>query len=59
MKTSGVVVGGSIRTGVSAAVGTALVGEIFTDTSHARVTIMKRERNRKIFFMAGFLSCSS
>jgi hypothetical protein len=63
MKTSGVVVGGSIRTGVSAAVGTVLVGAMFTDTSHARVMMMKGERNKKAFFtrvlyMVGFLSCS-
>jgi hypothetical protein len=64
MKTSGVIVGRSIRTGVSAAVGTVLVGAMFTDTSHARVMMTKRERNKKILFtmvlcMVGFLSCSS
>jgi uncharacterized membrane protein YdjX (TVP38/TMEM64 family) len=51
MKTSGVVVGGSITgTVVLAGVGTSLVGEIFTDTSHARVMTINRERNKKNFF---------
>jgi hypothetical protein len=50
MNTSGVVVGGSIKTGVSTAVGTVLVGPIFTNTSHANVTMMKSERNKKDFF---------
>lgn len=44
MKISGVVVGGLIRTGVSAIVGTVLVGAIFTDTSHANITITSMDR---------------
>jgi hypothetical protein len=51
MKTSGVVVGNSFKTGVSAAVGTSLFGARFTDTSHARDTMINRERSRKIFFI--------
>jgi hypothetical protein len=43
-------VGGSIRTGVVSAVETSLVGEMFTDTSHARVTMTNREKNKKNFF---------
>jgi hypothetical protein len=54
MKISGVVVGGSLNTGVSAAVGTSLVGAIFTDTSHAAVTRINTDRNKKSRFMVGF-----
>jgi hypothetical protein len=47
MKTSGVVVGESFtRTAVASGVGAR-----FTDRSHARVTIMNKERNRKNFLM--------
>ena len=56
MNTSGVVVGGSIKTGVSAVAGTALVGAIFTDTSHAKVTATSMDRNKKILFILFFLS---
>jgi hypothetical protein len=43
INTSGVV--------VLAAVGTSLVGEIFTDTSHAKVMRMSMDRNKNIFFI--------
>jgi hypothetical protein len=56
MNTSGVVVGGSIRTGVSTTMGTVLVGAIFTNTSHARDTATSMDRNKKIFFILLFLS---
>jgi hypothetical protein len=54
MNTSGVVVGGSIKTGVSAVVGTSFVGAIFTDTSHARVAITSTHKDKMIFFMVAF-----
>ena len=50
MKTSGVVVGGSIRIGVFSAVGASLVGAMFTDRSHAKDAIIKMERKKKILF---------
>jgi hypothetical protein len=50
MKISGVVVGGSTKTGVSAAVGTSFVGAIFTDISHARVVITRTHMDKMIFF---------
>jgi hypothetical protein len=54
MKTSGIGVGGSIRTGVPAAVGASLVGVIFTDMSHARATTVNMDRNKIGFLMVGF-----
>jgi hypothetical protein len=54
MKISGVGVEGSIKTGVSAAVGTPLVGAIFTEISHARVTIMNKERKKRLLFIVEY-----
>jgi hypothetical protein len=35
-------------------VGASFVGEIFTEISHARVTIMNKERKRRLLFIVEY-----